>query len=102
MRSSEDTAVDTDGNWWVIDSGMVTQFGDDSGLYRVGVPRTDVVELHRGEPLGDTVDLLIAKPLSVPNSKADCRTGGWEELTDHHGVPFKNQGDCVSYVATGG
>jgi hypothetical protein len=42
------------------------------------------------------------QPLSLPGSKADCRNGGWKALTDHHGVPFKNQGDCVSYVATGG
>jgi hypothetical protein len=27
----------------------------------------------------------------------DCKSGGWQEF----GV-FKNQGDCVSYVATGG
>jgi hypothetical protein len=26
--------------------------------------------------------------------------GGWRTLTDAEGRPFKNQGDCVSYVAS--
>jgi hypothetical protein len=33
----------------------------------------------------------------LPTSKGDCKHGGWERF----GV-FKNQGDCVSWVATGG
>lgn len=37
-----------------------------------------------------------------PQSKGDCKKGGWQSLTDDEGTPFKNQGDCVSYVATGG
>jgi hypothetical protein len=37
----------------------------------------------------------------VPHTLADCKKGGW--MTFHiNGVGFKNQGDCVSYVATGG
>jgi hypothetical protein len=32
-----------------------------------------------------------------PGSKEDCKRGGWA----NYGV-FKNQGDCVSFVATGG
>jgi uncharacterized protein YjlB len=35
--------------------------------------------------------------LVIPFDKSDCKKGGWEEF----GV-FKNQGDCVSFVATGG
>jgi hypothetical protein len=35
--------------------------------------------------------------LVIPFSKSDCKKGGWQEF----GV-FKNQGDCVSFVATGG
>ena len=37
-----------------------------------------------------------------PGSKADCKHGGWQGLADDTGTPFKNQGDCVSYVTTGG
>ena len=33
---------------------------------------------------------------------AACRNGGYVDWTDADGNPFKNQGDCVSYVARGG
>ena len=36
-------------------------------------------------------------PPPMPSTKDDCKNGGWET----YGV-FKNQGDCVSFVATGG
>ena len=39
---------------------------------------------------------------TVPTSKDQCKHGGWHNFTDNSGTPFKNQGDCVSYVATGG
>lgn len=35
-------------------------------------------------------------------SASQCRHGGWASYTDSSGQTFKNQGDCVSYVATGG
>lgn len=35
--------------------------------------------------------------LLPPTSKDECKNGGWQA----YGI-FKNQGDCVSYVATGG
>ncbi len=35
-------------------------------------------------------------------TKSDCKNGGWQSLTDNNGHHFKNQGDCVSYFATGG
>ena len=44
----------------------------------------------------DTVESPPPPP-TMPTEKAECKNGGWEEF----GV-FKNQGDCVSYVATGG
>jgi hypothetical protein len=40
--------------------------------------------------------------LPPPTSKDQCKNGGWMSYTDANGTPFKNQGDCVSYVATGG
>jgi len=36
---------------------------------------------------------------SVPMSKDDCKDGGWRTFV---APAFKNQGDCVSFVATGG
>lgn len=38
-------------------------------------------------------------PVGPPTSKAECKKGGWEQFNN---PTFKNQGDCVSYVATGG
>jgi hypothetical protein len=40
--------------------------------------------------------------LPTPTSKDQCKSGGWRNYADANGTPFKNQGDCVSYVATGG
>ena len=34
----------------------------------------------------------------LPTSTAQCMQGGWENF----GTTFKNQGDCVSFVASGG
>lgn len=34
-------------------------------------------------------------------SAQSCKDGGWQQFTSAPG-PFKNQGDCVSYFATGG
>lgn len=38
-------------------------------------------------------------PPPAPTSKADCKNGGWQ---NYPALGFKNQGDCVSFVATEG
>jgi hypothetical protein len=38
----------------------------------------------------------------VATDKNLCKNGGWTTLVDISGNSFKNQGDCVSYVATQG
>jgi hypothetical protein len=40
--------------------------------------------------------------LPAPTNQNQCKNGGWTHYADASGRPFKNQGDCVSYVATGG
>jgi len=35
-------------------------------------------------------------------TKDQCMNNGWKTLVDASNKPFKNQGDCVSYVATNG
>jgi hypothetical protein len=42
-------------------------------------------------------DVAVVDAPSLPTSKDQCKNGGWRTF----GV-FKNQGDCVSFVATGG
>ena len=43
----------------------------------------------------------VAITETVP-TKSDCKDGGWQSMIDNAGNSFKNQGDCVSYFATGG
>jgi choice-of-anchor C domain-containing protein len=33
---------------------------------------------------------------------ANCKDGGWETMVNAAGIPFKNQGACVSFYATSG
>jgi hypothetical protein len=40
--------------------------------------------------------------LPQPTNKDQCKGNGWMSYADAAGTPFKNQGDCVSYVATKG
>jgi hypothetical protein len=39
---------------------------------------------------------------STATTADQCKNGGWQYLKDDQGHSFKNQGDCVSYVATKG
>ena len=41
---------------------------------------------------------IIPPPGPLPTDKSECKNGGWQNF----GGVFKNQGDCVSFVATGG
>jgi hypothetical protein len=41
------------------------------------------------------------EPYAVATDKDQCKQGGWMGLADSNGNSFKNQGDCVSFVATG-
>jgi hypothetical protein len=51
-----------------------------------------------------TVDVTVTPPPPppTPTSADQCKHGGWQGLTDTNGTLFKNQGDCVSFVATDG
>jgi len=40
---------------------------------------------------------ITPPPSTLPTLKSECKNGGWQI----YGV-FKNQGDCVSFVATQG
>jgi hypothetical protein len=42
-------------------------------------------------------DIVVVDAPPLPTSKEQCKNGGWRDF----GV-FKNQGDCVSFVATSG
>jgi hypothetical protein len=42
-------------------------------------------------------DVTVTDAPSLPNAQDQCKNGGWRDF----GL-FKNQGDCISFVATGG
>jgi hypothetical protein len=74
--------VVVDGFWHAGASG-----GD--GEQTVLVDNVDVNgELHTFEP-------------PTPETKNDCKNGGWQNVFRADGSPFKNQGDCIQYVNTG-
>ncbi len=50
---------------------------------------------------GATVAFVAPQP-TVPTETSQCFDGAWSGLGDGLGDWFKNQGDCVSFVATGG
>lgn len=65
----------------------------DGGLGGVGIFREDTKWTPNG-----TVALQVTANLPTPTNKDQCNDGGWKNLADGNGNPFKNQGDCVSYV----
>lgn len=42
------------------------------------------------------------EPYQVATDKDACKNGGWQSLSAANGSSFKNQGACVSYVASNG
>jgi hypothetical protein len=46
-----------------------------------------------------TVSGTVTLPPSTPASRDDCRHGGWRDLVDDQGRPFRNQGDCIAWVS---
>ena len=72
-------------------------FYADGGTAGVGIFRQDT----NWSPNG-TVAIQITASAPVvgpPTTKDQCKDGGWKTFNN---PSFKNQGDCVSYVATGG
>jgi hypothetical protein len=72
---------------------------DAFGLLDLGRAPTDCSP-GPGTGLGGPVsggDITVVDAPPLPTSKDQCKNGGWKSF----GV-FKNQGDCVSFVATGG
>ena len=61
-----------------------------------------VIDLQSGENFPPLVACatLASPPIRppLPTTTEECKNGGWKTF----GTAFKNQGDCVSFVATGG
>jgi hypothetical protein len=46
----------------------------------------------------DALGVQLFTVLAQPQTKADCKKGGWENFP---GLAFKNQGQCIKFVNTG-
>ena len=85
------TDVDPDVVYWNTVHG---DWYSDGGAGGSGTLRADYG--WAGYPIG--VKFTTA---SVPTSTASCKNGAWQNLVRGDFSAFKNQGDCVSYVASG-
>jgi hypothetical protein len=90
---------------WETGGGLVVEDrggpGQDAYAYHgVGPPGTNCPSPETTvEPLAPLVegDITVHDAVPLPTSKDQCKNGGWLDFPD-----FKNQGECVSFVATGG
>jgi hypothetical protein len=48
--------------------------------------------------VGEVFTMTGTLTTPVPTDKDQCKNGGWRNLADDQGQPFKNQGQCVSFV----
>jgi hypothetical protein len=101
------TCLDVSGNFALL-SVASPQYGavglevtdSPSGDLIRGIPTTTSI----CAPLGIAVDfpvisgdVVVVDAPRLPPSKEQCKNGGWRDFPG-----FKNQGDCVSFVATRG
>ncbi len=42
--------------------------------------------------------LQLIQSISTPTTRAACKNGGWRNFANDQGQPFRDQGQCVSYV----
>jgi hypothetical protein len=89
------TATDTysGGDWVYINDG-----GDPTWWTKLGVGWYHPAAYPNTFPRQDDLAFQAIFSSPLPTSKAQCMNGGWKNF----GTTFKNQGDCVSFVASGG
>lgn len=88
------TDANTDNVFWKT---ATAAWYTDGGTAGVGIFREDT----NWTPYGTVaIQITASAPLvGPPTNKDQCMKDGWKTFND---PSFKNQGDCVSYVATGG
>jgi hypothetical protein len=83
----------------IVDNGGQSA-PDEIQVAALGRAPTDCSPLPPGVGIDATFDhgrAIVFDAPPLPTTKDQCKNGGWQTF----GV-FKNQGDCVSFVATGG
>jgi hypothetical protein len=81
----------------VADNGPADSLLDTVGLSERATGVTNCAAPGPVFGSGPVAGDVIVHPPAVPTSKDQCKNGGWRNFPG-----FKNQGDCVSFVATGG
>jgi hypothetical protein len=82
-------------------SGLDSFDGTPTSFTALGdiVPTDCTIGFSRFAPAQVTSgDIAVVDAPPLPTSKEQCKDGGWRNF----GSTFKNQGDCVSFVATKG
>jgi hypothetical protein len=71
----------------------------DDGQVDCTTSRCEILVIQ-GDPVTafDSAFLFFRPPTATPTTKAHCRTGDWRDLVTDAGLPFRNLGDCVSFV----
>jgi para-nitrobenzyl esterase len=82
-----------------IERGLVCELHAYEGVLH------DVFSARRDDVIAKTESFLyrmlrLVELAGVPESQVDCKDGGWQNFSDDQGQPFKNQGQCVSWVVT--
>ena len=78
-------------------------FSTAAGSHTLTIEGLNTVPGYAGQDNTAFIDALrLTSVPNVPTSFADCKDGGWQNHRGADDASFKNQGDCVSYVATGG
>ena len=90
----------TDGGatWFAIGAGPTVVSGPGELLLAANDWQPALVPFYYADNSGSASTVITVSP----TSKDACKKSGWQALTGADGAAFKNQGDCVSYVATGG
>jgi hypothetical protein len=83
--------------------GEVTPGTPIVGTARLPAGATMTAQVYAGAPQQTITNGRFTLSTSTgvgtgPTSKSQCRHGGWKSF----GTMFRNQGDCMSFVATGG
>jgi hypothetical protein len=83
-------------------AGIAVDTSSEPNIYLTGATASPDILTTPGAlrpAFGGTVDAFAARisQLGRPTSKDQCKNDGWRNFPQ-----FKNQGDCVSYVASGG
>ena len=71
---------------------------DDGGVIRVDAVTGVQSEVSSAGSFLTPASIALVPGAPRPTSKDQCKNGGWQ----NYGTTFKNQGDCVSFVVTGG